>query len=258
MRHLGSDPVAQVRRIRLHVGTGIESDAWPRHRPAGRSRRDRGPWRDRRDHGGRAPPRHSRDLSSRRDPVDPDHHAGRDRGASARPRHSRHATLTGEHPWRTDHHRGEIARRDPQGRGTSAAHRCRRLLRTDHAQGTDGDGHAWPRCGIGNRHGRRRCTGRGIYDRAGYADRQSDRAGHQDHRQCPDRPAHGRQHRPGRQRDHGRDRDARRGDRAPVRRGAARSPRDGTRRRKRSATANSRFIAAIPRFSTGRPVREPS
>ena len=74
-----------------------------------------------------------------------------------------------------------------------------------------------------------------------------DRAGDQDHRQRPHRAADGRQHRPRRQRHHGRHRNARRGRRPAVRRGARRRLRAADRPPNGSATASSRFTAAIPR-----------
>ena len=58
-----ADPVAEVRRVRLHLGPRVEPGARPRHRSARRSRRQRGARRDRRDHGRRAPARGARQRS---------------------------------------------------------------------------------------------------------------------------------------------------------------------------------------------------
>ena len=74
VRRVGADPVAEMRRIRLHVRSGVESNARQGHRPSRRDGRFRGARRDRGNHGGGAPARVARDQRHRRDPVDPDHH----------------------------------------------------------------------------------------------------------------------------------------------------------------------------------------
>ncbi len=132
VRRVRARALTQVRRVRLHVRAGVESDARPRHRSPRRSRRDGRARRDRRDHGRRAPAGVARDAARDRDQADSDHHARRDRSPRARPRHPRHAALARQHPRRADHHRREIARRDAQGRRSRAARGRRRLLRADH------------------------------------------------------------------------------------------------------------------------------
>ena len=171
---VGADAVAEVRRIGLHVGPGVEPDARPR-RPIGSSSsaaarcsaRSPRSW---------APSTCSR--RARRHPAtatraDPDHHARRGGSAGARARHPRHAAVARQHPRRPDDDRGEVARRDAQGRRARAARGRRRLRRADPPQGADGDGHARARRRVGDRHGRRRRPGRRLHDRARHADRQS-------------------------------------------------------------------------------------
>ena len=53
--------------------------------------------------------------------------------AGARPRHPRHAAVARQHPRRPDDDRGEVARRDAQGRRARAARGRRRLRGADHA-----------------------------------------------------------------------------------------------------------------------------
>ena len=136
------------------------------------ARRHRGARRDRRDHGRRAPaaPRAPR-AGTTAAQLHSDHHPRRERSASARSRHPRHAALAGQHPRRPDDDRGEVARRDAQGRRARAARRRRRLRGADHAQGPDRHGHAGARRRVGDRHGRRRRAGRGVHDRPRHADR---------------------------------------------------------------------------------------
>ena len=105
------------------------------------------------------------------------------RGAGARARHPRHAAVARQHPRRPDDDRGEVARRHAQRRRARAA-RGRRAVRGPHPpQGADGHGHARARRRVRHGHGRRRRAGGRLHDRARHADRQPDRAGHQDHRQ---------------------------------------------------------------------------
>ena len=120
VRRLRADPVREVRRIRLHVGARVESGARARRGSARRSRRRRGARRDRGDHGGRAPARRARAQPRHGEAPDPRHQPRRNRRDGARPRHPRHAAVAGQHPRRPDDDRGEVARRDAQGRGADA------------------------------------------------------------------------------------------------------------------------------------------
>ena len=133
VRRIGADSLAQVRRLGLHVGAGVESYARAGDRPPGRPWRHRRARRDRGDHGRGAPPGVPRDAAGDGNQTHPDHHPRRNRGARARPRHPRHAAIARQHPRRADDDRREIARRHAQRRGTSRRSRTssatRRRLR---------------------------------------------------------------------------------------------------------------------------------
>ena len=90
-------------------------------------------------------------------------------------------------------------------------------------QGIDRHGHAGTRRRIRDGHGGGRRAGRGVHDRTRNADRESDRAGHQGHGECPHGAAYGGQHRRRRERRDGRLGNAHLGRRSPV-------PRDSGRR----------------------------
>ena len=114
-------------------GLASNPGARPRRRSPRRSRRQRRARRDRRDHGRRASAgrraRRRRTTAARLIRVIT---RVETEAMRARPRHSRHAAVAGQHPRRPDDDRGEVARRDAQGRRARAARGRRRLCGADH------------------------------------------------------------------------------------------------------------------------------